>query len=390
MFEYLKHRMLRFIIIVFVSLLSIIRLSAGDIDSSDIVISCIHKFKNTGAWVVSPDGSKMVMEEWNKRGHLRLVDISSGKNLNTYELKPRPLFVEFFKDGQALFYESFDLEQAGVLDLRTGKLTTRNRDDSISPYFRDSSNSVHDRILLKRHSFNRPAITDELVQVEFPSFKEIMKVPYAIGPREPPPSEDDPAYPASQFDYEISDDRNIIAYSYDHVLVCRRTKDLKVLWTRKFRPPLRAWAIAIAPNGKYVAADISDTPLIVEKKGYVSIFETETGTELARVSVKHMDLWFAVSPNGNLLATSEIKWISSKGKAQCIVHLYDVQSGRELASVLHDEFKSRRNSDFTIDFTPDGRYLITSGINTKIWKLSGTAVDIKIKFKEFITDREED
>ena len=103
-----------------------------------------------------------------------------------------------------------------------------------------------------------------------------------------------------------------------------------------------------------------------------------------------MDLWFAVSPNGNLLATSEIKWISSKGKAQCIVHLYDVQSGRELASVLHDEFKAVDNAEFTIDFTPDGRYLITSGINTKIWKLSGTAVDVKIKFKEFITDREED
>ena len=379
-------KMLRYII-VFLLMLPMFMLSVENIESSDIEISCIHKFNKTKVRAISPDGTKIIMEELDKRGRLRLVDISSGKTISVYELKPRPLFVEFFKDGQALYFERFDLEQAGILDLRTGKLNTLNRDDSKSPYSHDSPNSIHDRILLKRHSFNKRTITDVLVQVEFPSYREIMKAPFATGPREPPPSKDDPAYPASEFSYEISDDRNIIAYSYDHVLVCRRTKDLKVLWTRKIEPPLRAWAIAIAPDGKYVAADISDIP---QRRGNVSIFETETGTELARVSVKHMDLWFAVSPNGNLLATSERKWISSKGKAQCIVHLYDVQSGRELASVLHDEFKSRRNSDFTIDFTPDGRYSITSGINTKIWKLSGTAVDVKIKFKEFITDREED
>jgi hypothetical protein len=360
---------------VFVSLLSIFRLSAGNIDSSDIVISCIHKFNRIEVRAISPDGSEMVIEELNKRGHLRLVEISSGKTINAYELKPRLLFVEFFKDNQALFFKTFDLEKTGVLDLRTGKLTSRNRDHSISSYVDTTSNPIHDRILLSRQSINRPAITDELVQVEFPSYREIIKVPYATGPREPPPLEDDPAYPASQFDYEISNDRNIIAYSYDHVLVCRRTKDLKVLWTRKIKPPLRAWTIAIAPNGEYVAADISDIP---QRRGNVSIFEMETGTELTRVSVKNMDYWFAISPNGNLLATSERKWIANKEKVQCIVHVYDVQSGRELASVFHEELISRRDSGFTIDFTPDGRYLITSGINTKIWKLSGTAVNVRV------------
>jgi WD40 repeat protein len=62
--------------------------------------------------------------------------------------------------------------------------------------------------------------------------------------------------------------------------------------------------------------------------------------------------------------------------ARPTVHIYDVSSGRKLVSQIHDTIKAGRlqwlNASFGhpgIEFSADGRYLITSGKVTKVWRI---------------------
>ena len=55
------------------------------------------------------------------------------------------------------------------------------------------------------------------------------------------------------------------------------------------------------------------------------------------------------------------------------VYIHDVQSGLELASVVHGRAEGGRRqfleAGCTVAFTSDGKYIVTSGITTKVWRL---------------------
>jgi len=55
------------------------------------------------------------------------------------------------------------------------------------------------------------------------------------------------------------------------------------------------------------------------------------------------------------------------------VNVYDVFSGARLASVTHDRVRSGRRqfllAGCTAQFTAGGKYLLTSGMITKAWKI---------------------
>ncbi len=197
--------------------------------------------------------------------------------------------------------------------------------------------------------------------------REIAKVPFLVTPADPQRSN------PGDIRYVLSDDRSIYVYCYEPNLVCRQTKDLKVLWTREIEPPNVVFKIA-SPNKSCVAVAVADNPHTdMQKEHYVLVYSGKTGAKIARLPICGTD-GLALSSDGNFLAVVESKPDENKEEYLLTVKIYEVRSGRILGSVEHDRIKSQRHmatkTVCRVHFTPDGQYLISSGMNTKIWKLT--------------------
>lgn len=141
--------------------------------------------------------------------------------------------------------------------------------------------------------------------MEFPTYREITKVPFPIKSDKPELSS------RANLILALSNDKSIYVYCYGHTLVCRRTKDLKILWTRRIEPPIGAKMI-MSPNEDYVAVAIADSAFRdKQKESY--IYNGKTGahiTQLKFVALK--DLTFPqmaaclLSLNKNLLRITNI------------------------------------------------------------------------------------
>jgi hypothetical protein len=269
-----------------------------------------------------------------------------------------------------------------IFNLKTGEHNKLKRDLIGDTYLSDIY-PVNGRNLLIRRPVESIR-TQDLVLVELPSYKENKKVPYATQQREPPPPTSEFwSRPSSEFGFEISNDRRILAYSFDYVLVCRRTKDLDVLWTKRINPPLRAYSISISPNGNYLAAILTNAiykPM--RKEYYIAVYDGNTGAEIARIPLADASD-YTVSPNGRLLAFSESKYDKAKDEWVVNIQIYELPTCRKLISIQYDSIKNSSLSflerGLSIDFTPDCRYMITCGNGiTKIWELRGGVAKTEI------------
>ena len=140
---------------------------------------------------------------------------------------------------------------------------------------------------------------------------------------------------------------------------------------------LRAYRIALSADGRYVAAACIDKgyflSLMPDKhpsKYYIAVFDGKTGSEVSRLRLDGTE-GFALSPKADLLAVVVREY--SKNETIPTVHIYDVASGRKLVSVVHDHVSGDNTfltGGCTVAFTPDSKYLLTSGMVTKLWKLA--------------------
>jgi hypothetical protein len=304
---------------------------------------------------------------------LEVIEIGTWRMIFSDSFQTRVRFASFFSDSKALIAETrialYNKKSAlhlTLVNLQTGeRIEKRHLPDN--PYEGDSGIAIRDRILLVNHIDWKSIEKCSLALVEFPTYQEIATVPFVIESDEPEKSA-----PADSRK-GISDDREIFVYFYGQTLVCRSTKDLEILWTKRIDAPLGVQKI-ISPNENYIAAAIADTPFRdLQKESYISIYNGKTGAKIRRLPLCGTE-GLALSLNGNLLAVVEIKNDKNKKEYVLIVHIYDVKSGRVLASLEHDRIKWQRHV-FTkavcnVYFTTDGQYLISSGMNTKVWKLS--------------------
>ena len=166
--------------------------------------------------------------------------------------------------------------------------------------------------------------------------------------------------------FGVSDDRKFLAYSFDHTLLCRRMSDLQIIWTRQLK--LFAPKVVVSASGSHVAAAFTD----FKNEYNLAVYDGNTGKELTRLPVKGTD-GIALSPDGKLVAVVE-RSIGKDHVAIPKINIYEVASGQQLASVTHDQISSGRRqfleSGCTVSFTSDGKYLITSGMLTKVWSLN--------------------
>ena len=255
------------------------------------------------------------------------------------------------------------------MHLRTGERTERalgidlNRGENFW--------ALSEGILLDAHYERKPYRTETLALVEFPELREIAKVPYATQPREPQRRKGNFEL-SNDFGFGVSDNRKILAYSFDHILLCRRTEDLGVLWTRRVEPQLNAYKVVVSAGGSHVAAAIADggfTPA-EQHSSYIAVYEGKTGADVARL-LRSGTEGIALSPDGKFIAVVAREH-GDKGELVPTVYIHDVQSGQKLASVAHGRVKSGRRqfleAGCTVAFTSDGKYLVTSGMGTKVWR----------------------
>lgn len=167
-------------------------------------------------------------------------------------------------------------------------------------------------------------------------------------------------------------------------LICRRTDDLRVLWSRPVdkeidlnarfnnnpRMPLLATAeFAISRDGSTAVLAPHRSGVNGQQSHYLEVLDASDGSPILRRTLRCEAL--ALSPNGRMLAVGNVVEVGSM--IEPTVRLYDVDSGELTASVVHGRVKREQRllADLTngVAFSPDNRSLITSALNSvKIWK----------------------
>jgi hypothetical protein len=326
----------------------------------------------------------MCLEEWSDRGYpLRIVEIGTWRTLYTGRFSSRIRGApSFFADSQNLLVSDFASAAGGtcgvgkghcadremVVDIRTGERVERVLPFVANQY--DSYHALMGRTLLDVHRGDQ---TESLALVEFPSCSELTKVPYATRPRKPRPVVSGITL-STDYGFAISNDRKKLAYAFDDVLLCRRTADLKVLWDRSIEAGMKPLRVDISASGSRVAVAVADgEPLFNQQhRTYIAVFDGETGEDVARLARNWGD-GMALSADGKLIAVV-MREPGKKGEVIPTVYIHDVLSGKELASVAHERIKKGTHQLLEaacgVAFTSDGKYMITSGMATKVWKLS--------------------
>jgi WD40 repeat protein len=321
---------------------------------------------------VSADGMKLCFENWSKAGHpMEVVEVGTWKMIFTGSFQTRVGRASFFGNSKALLAESLIkynnkiVRHLTVVDLLNSE-HAEGQNFPNNPYEDDSAVALSDQILLIEDINWKSIERCFLVLVEFPTYREIAKVPFVIGQ-----SESEQSSPGNSRT-GLSVDRSIFVYSYGRTLVCRQTKDLNILWTRKIEPPISARKI-VSPNGSFVAVAIADSGFRnKQKESYIDIYNGKTGAVITRLPLCGTD-GLALSPDGSLLAVADLQRDTNESEWVSTVHIYDTSSGKRLTSIVHDRLKSKEvrtiYAGCTVHFTSDGQYLVTSGINSKIWKI---------------------
>jgi hypothetical protein len=345
-----------------------------------------QEFPRSTVKAISPDGKKLCLEDWGVPGYpLRVLEAETWRQVYTGRFQSRAQGVGFFADSQTLLVEALASSGNGVCGVGKGHcahqkvvidLRTDDRSERVLAIDVGKGETywpLSPGVLLDAHFVTKPYWTTEtLALVEFPGFRELMRAPYANIPREPKHPKG--GLERSEFGFGISDDRTTLAYSFDHTLLCRRAADLRVLWSRQVEPGLNAYQVRVSAHGDRVAAAIADSPFAYEQRAsYISVYDGGTGADIAHLPRSGID-GIALSADGDMIA-AVTREPGGKGAAVPTAHIYDVLSGQELASVTHDRIKNGRHQFLEavcdVTFTSDGRYMVTSGMATKVWKVGG-------------------
>jgi WD40 repeat protein len=303
---------------------------------------------------------------------LAVLQIDTWKEVFSSALSGEPMGFSFFLGGDALYgvtepyspTRKLSDRTAVVVDLRTGEIQRQ-----AAPFTANTTYyfALWDRTLLGVRGGR------ELVRAEWPTLRELAAV-HTDGPAGGP---------------ILTGDRRRFAQVVGQSLVCRRSDDFSLLWNRQIDdsidmsattaenggpgPSLSVAHCAFSSDGSTVALGARRTngggvPL----KFYVEVLNGKDGTAIARLPKNPGD-GVVLSPDGRLLAIAELAEVGDA--LEPTVRVYEVPSGREVSSIIHDRVPRNRRLGATLHgsafgFTPDGKYFITANsYKIKIWEI---------------------
>ena len=347
----------------------------------------VKEFRGAFLHAVSADGSNMCVvlasggiETWSYREGqwsrenvdsfppdepLCVVELGSWKTVYSTKLEAAPFVVSFLRDSPELYVTAVFLEvgkagnQQVVIDLRAGSIKQEQIREGLFQATRGQ------QLLTTKGKLGKGRF---LSVVELPDYREVAHADLEV-----------PRSGRSGTSQIVSFDGDVFVYGVDDLVVCRRTDDLGVLWTRRIGAT-RVWRIAISARGDRVAA-VADaapqrSPIIppMLQPLFIVVYDGRSGTPIATFPADiHFSEVLALSPDGKLLAIG-VRIPAEGQNVDLFLDIYDIASNRRIARELHSRVPPGRFQNragfAAAEFTPDGRWLITSGHDrTKVWEV---------------------
>ena len=312
---------------------------------------------------------------------VQVVPIGSPKPLFSIQPRNTVWFASFFRGSDRLYMESLvfrdgrdALAQHLVLDLQTGASNEYLSNESGSgPWI--CYYALYEQMMLateanrdrtRLDNTGRQIQNEAILRITLPEYKEIQRAPFLLTPKR------------NLSGYEtglmISGDRKKFIYGFDDTIVCRRTEDLQMVWTTNLEPEFSgAWQLPISTDGGFCAAALlnrANDPYLF----LVRVYDGEDGSLIAQLPLDATQ-GLAISQDGKLIAVGEQAHV---GKNVDLVELgvsfYEIPSGKKVGRIVHERFpfidRGGLNTFSKIQFTPDGKYLVTCRTSIKVWQVS--------------------
>jgi hypothetical protein len=359
---------------------------------ADRIVTLVKEIKYAGFLDVSADSKKVCLyfsqnparsfrstnSHWAEKNApvrdgedaLRIVSTDSWTPQYSTRLPALPYKASFFDDGEAVYIEIPGVAGGGtdraLADLASGRLVEHVDYPDAGYFFQYWA--LEDRALLGSSRNAKQNRAEFLIKAEAPDFKEIKRVRFA-GARSRTDS-------GREAPIVVSSNRRAFAYAYDSTVVSRSARNLEELWSHVGDPEQPVWQVGISADGEMVAAAAADTLYIgASMKHYVTVFSGRDGRVLTTIPALATES-VAISPDGKILAAGQRIPLHDKKTSgtQPTVVLFDIASGKNVGTIVHDQFYEGGgeylHAGVKAAFTPDGKYLITSGLNTKIWQIA--------------------
>ncbi|MEQ1948039.1 MAG: hypothetical protein ABL995_12670 [Bryobacteraceae bacterium] len=295
-----------------------------------------------------------------------VVELGSWTILSSTELRSSPVNVSFFADSPVL-YAAMEAERQGdrlAKPVLTVDFAKTKVDELLEPAAPGrgavSYRALSRQTLLgeERRAGDREA--DSLFLTQLPGYQEMRRVPLAAAPRKG----------SVESVSIVSADRKLVVYGYDRSVLLRRTEDLSLVWKQDgVEKSAVDKQLAISATGTLVAAPF-------ERKGSptVFVFDGATGKEVAAIASEPVT-GLAISPDGRYVAVG----VTVKDKTDLVptVRLHEISSGRSVDTLVHDRVPQGKDAASKaafgprgVQFTADGKYLLTSTMHTRAWQLT--------------------
>lgn len=308
-----------------------------------------------------------------KEERIAVILTGSWETAYTGSLARPPAVADFISGSSGLYVELVGLPGDHNVNRMTVDLSTGHREPGApvrqQDGFATGYRALDDSALLGIETSDSPYRHNALTRALLPNYEEVARASFAE-----PVGEEPDGY--ETFPY-ISADRSSFIYAFGHRIVCRRARDLQVLWTTELDERFfGARTLAISANGGTAAVAVVDTTVWDRQRNYyVAVYSGRDGTLVRKIDING-DQGVAVSPDGGSVAVA--RRLREQGVIHLVVEIYDIGFGRLLSSGTHDRVSSGRYQNLNgvfdyengLQFTSDGRYLITSGNNrVKIWEI---------------------
>jgi hypothetical protein len=313
-----------------------------------------------------------VWQKWGSRNpeayRIQLIDTGTWAAHCTFDCRLPPSYASFFRDTGFLLVHTFgppDGTEYLIIDPARRHVVQAIPRAMGSPYLFDGTGAVADSIVVsvEKHWFTRKTLDGrELTRVpEEPSSLTPAGFTYA---------------PAS-----VSLNRSLLLHATGGRLALRECDTLAVRWVTTLREDREIRALAISTNGEWAAALLAE-PKFNDPKCEISVIRGSDGqiTTSFPVQADHVSPVLAISRDGKQVAFGiRQRTPAMSEEYDLIIGVHELQPNRMVAQLSHDRVARSSGpmdtyfSRDAIRYSPDGRFIFTTGRTTKVWATPGQA-----------------